>query len=158
MTNTTNITTCNILTSEIFEQCLKMKKNRQGIEKTINKISQQTVLPNEIIKQELIDRGFLFIDDKKRLKMVNTNINYIESKDKNKQYLLVLKEAIRYKRTKKSTLHAIVQISKKENLEDTNVISLLLKNNIIKQHKESVRWSEYFNSLLRNKITNETGA
>lgn len=157
MNNTINITTCNILKPEIFDQCLKMKKNKQGVEKIIKKISQQIMLPHEIIKQEFINRGFLFIDEQKRLRMVNIKINYIESKDNDKQYLLVLKEAIRYKRTHKSTFHALVQISKKENLENTNVISLLLNNNIIKQHKESVRWSEYFNDLLKNKTTNRMG-
>ena len=97
MTNTINITTCNILTSEIFDQCLKMKKNRQGVDKIIKKISQQIMLPHDIIKQEFINRGFLFIDEQNRLRMVNTNINYIESKDNDKQqYLLILKEAIKF--------------------------------------------------------------
>ena len=156
MSDITNITTCNILTPEIFNQCLKMKKQRRGLDKIINKISAQTELPYNIIQQEFIDRNFLFIDEQNRLRITNTEIRFIERENCTKYYLSALREAIRYKKSHKSTLHAMVQISKKENLENVNVIALLLRKNIIKQHKESVRWTEHFNELLKTPITNKT--
>ena len=149
MSYITNITTCNTLTPEVFNQCLKMKKQRRGLDKIINKISVQTKLPYNIIQQEFIDRGFLFTDEQNRLRIINTEIRFVKKEDCGKYYLLALREAIRYKKSHKSTLHAMVQISKKENLEDVNIIALLLKKNIIKQHKESVRWTEHFNELLK---------